>query len=143
MQKGGDDLIATSAGDGSSKTAIAMKKSGSSKQPARALAILLAVLLCITGFPLVAGSERAEASERDITESVELELTHQALAEDGTWVDIDSAQIDAEAGDNAGAYRVQLNWALQNQAHRVSNGDYFVFEIANSLGGGAYREVIF
>lgn len=132
-------MIAVATGKNPDRAGPHRKRGASFVGPARGFALLLALLLCMTGFPFVSGNASAEAAERDITDSVKIELTYQVLAEDGEWVDVDPEKNDADAEDVSGADRVLLEWSLRNQGHRVANGDHFVFSVEKPQGADFSR----
>lgn len=109
-----------------------------SEQPVRALVlIVLAAVLALTGVPMLSGSAQAEPTGVDVTDAVATELTYQALAEDGTWVDSDPEQVQASVEDGTALMRAVLTWTVEDADYTVSSGDYFLFDMHEIAGGGS------
>ncbi|WP_139651486.1 hypothetical protein [Raoultibacter phocaeensis] len=109
-----------------------------SEQPIRALVLLaLAAVLALTGVPMLSGSAQAVPTGTDMTDAVATELSYQALAEDGTWVESDPGQVQASIEDGTALMRAVLTWTLEDETHVISNGDYFSFDMGQIHGGGS------
>lgn len=108
-----------------------LKGHNGSATKGRVLALLLAVILCLSGMPAYSKDALA-VSNNDVTDRVETKIVYQALGEDGSWIEVEGDDALPNIGQGSLVYRAVIEWVM-NDDQTLGNNDYFTADLDEGL----------